>query len=126
MQMTRLFLALLILAAIAIAVTGCGPSGPDGPVRPLLDGDHAPDVLVEQREIARPPAIEGNRFLTGWTPWRSGGRVVLSPVAAEQTARLELVNLERAARTLVIDFHEVAPAGTRVKVRAGGCVRCSL
>jgi arylsulfatase A-like enzyme len=116
MQMTRLFLALLILAAVA----GCGPSGPVGPVQPLLDGDHAPDVLVERREITRPPATEGGRFLAGWTPWRAGGRVVLSPVAAGQTARLELVNLERAARTLVIDFHEGAPAGARVRVRAGG------
>ncbi len=119
MQTTRLLLALPILAAAA--VTGCGLSGPAGPVQPLLDGGHAPDVLVEQREIARPPATEGSRFLTGWTPWRAGGRVVLSPVAAGQTARLELVNLERAARTLVIDFHdgEGAPAGTRVRVRAG-------
>ena len=116
MQMTRLLLAPLILAAVA----GCGRSGPAGPVQPLLDGDHAPDVLVERREVARPPAVEGSRFLTGWTPWRAGGKVMLSPVAAGQTARLELVNLERAARTLVIDFHEGAPAGTRVRVRAGG------
>lgn len=116
MPMTRLSLILLALAAAA----GCGPSGPAGPVQPLLDGDHAPDVLVERREVARPPATEGSRFLTGWTPWRAGGRVVLSPVAAGQTARLEVVNLERAARTLVIDFHEGAPAGSRVRVRAGG------
>ena len=107
------FLILLILAVAA----GCGPSRP---VRPLLDGDHAPDVLVERREVARPPAPDGNRFLTGWTPGRRGGRIVLSPVAAEQKARLEVVNLERTRRTLVIDFHEGAPVGSRVRVRTGG------
>jgi arylsulfatase A-like enzyme len=116
MPKTRLPLALFLLAAAA----GCGPSEPSGPVRPLLDGEHAPDVLVERREVARPPDTGGSRFLTGWTPWRHGGRVVLSPEAAERTARLELVNLERKARTLVIDFHETAPAGTRVRVRVGG------
>jgi arylsulfatase A-like enzyme len=116
MPKTRLPLAFLILAALA----GCGPSGPSGPVRPLLDGGHTPDVLVERREVARPPDTGSSRFLTGWAPWRDGGRVVLSPVAAGQTARLEVVNLERKARTLVIDLHETAPAGTGVRVRMGG------
>jgi arylsulfatase A-like enzyme len=106
------FLLLLILAVAA----GCGPSGP---VRPLLDGHHAPDVLVEEQGLARPPATGGNRFLTGWMPGRRGGQVALAPVAAER-ARLEVVNLERRRRTLVIDFHEGAPAGTLVRVRAGG------
>lgn len=116
MPKTRLPLALLLLAAAA----ACGPSGPSTPVRPLLDGEHAPDVLVERREVARPPDTGGSRFLTGWAPWRDGGRVVLSPVAAGQVARLEVVNLERKARTLVIDLHGTAPAGTGVRVRMGG------
>ena len=109
--------SLLLILALA---AGCGPGRPSGPVRPLLDGDLAPDVLVERREVARPPATDGNRFLTGWTPWRAGGRIVLSPVAAGGRARLEVVNLERAARTLVIDFHDGAPAGTPVRVRMAG------
>ena len=112
----RLFRLLLILALAA----GCAPGRPAGPVRPLLDGDLAPDVLVERRDVARPPAIDGSRFLTGWTPWRAGGRIVLSPVAAGGRARLEVVNLERAARSLVIDFHDGAPAGTPVRVRMAG------
>jgi len=116
MPTIRPLLALLLLAAAA----GCGPDRPTGPVRPLLDGEHAPDVLVERQEIARPPAVDGSRFLTGWTPWRDGGQVVLSPVAAGERARLEVVNLERTARKLVIDFHGSAAAGTRVRVRAGG------
>lgn len=119
MLKTRLSLAFFLLAALA-AAAGCGPSAPSGPVRPLLDGEHAPDVLVERREVARPPDPGGNRFLTGWTPWRGGGRAVLSPAAAGQIARLELVNLERKARTLVIDFYGTAPAGTGVRVRMGG------
>jgi arylsulfatase A-like enzyme len=107
-----------VLLISGLSVGAC--SDPSGPVRPLLDGEHAPDVLVERRELARPPATEGSRFLTGWTPWRAGGRVVLSPLAG-QRARLEVVNLERTARTLVIDFHDpTAPAGSRVRVRAGG------
>ncbi|HYO13559.1 MAG TPA: sulfatase [Thermoanaerobaculia bacterium] len=113
MQPLRLSLLLLILAVTA----GCAPSRP---VRPLLDGDHAPDVLVERRELARPPATEGSRFLTGWTPRRQGERIVLSPVAAGRRARLEVVNLESRGRTLVIDLHEGAPVGTRVRVGTGG------
>jgi arylsulfatase A-like enzyme len=113
MPTMHLSLALLILAIAA----GCGPSRP---VRPLLDGEHAPDVLVEEREVARPPAAGGNRFLTGWMPGRRGGKIALTPVAPGQSSRLEVVNLERRGRTLVIDFHENAPAGTRVRVRAGG------
>ncbi len=45
---------------------------------------------------------------------------MLSPVTAGGRARLEVVNLERAARTLVIDFHDGAPAGTHVRVRVAG------
>jgi arylsulfatase A-like enzyme len=108
-----------ILLILALAA-GCAPNRPAGPVRPLLDGNLAPDVLVERREVARPPATDGSRFLTGWTPWRAGGRIVFSPVAAGRRSRLEVVNLERAARTLVIDFHDGAPAGTHVWVRMAG------
>lgn len=108
----RLSILLLILAS------GC--AGPSGPVRPLLDGEHAPDVLVEQREVARPPATGGNRFLSGWVPWRTEGRIVLSPATPGQSARLEVVNLERRPRTLVIDLHGSVPAGARVRVKAGG------
>lgn len=116
MPTPRLPLALLILAV----ASGCGSPGPSGPVRPLLDVDHAPDVLVEGREVARPPATSGSRFLTGWAPWRDGGKVVLSPAAAGRTARLEVVNLERKARTLVLDLHGTAPPGSRVRARVGG------
>jgi arylsulfatase A-like enzyme len=96
---------------------GCSgaPSIPTGPVRPLLDGDHAPDVLVERREIAWPPALEGGRFLTGWLAERRlGGRVLIG-----QAARLELVNLEKKDRTLAIDFAD-QPLQGKVRVRAGG------
>jgi arylsulfatase A-like enzyme len=103
---------------LILALAGC--SGPSGPVRPLLDGEHAPDVLVEQREVARPPATGGTRFLSGWVPWRAAGQVVLSPAAPGQSARLEVANLERRARTLVIDFHGSLPAGAQVRVKAGG------
>ncbi|HEX6904898.1 MAG TPA: sulfatase [Thermoanaerobaculia bacterium] len=117
MPKIRPFPALLILTALA----GCeGPRPLTGPVHPLLDGEHAPDVLVDGREVARPPATGGSRFLTGWTPWRDQGRIVLSPPGAGRSARLEVVNLVREARTLVLDFHESAEKGGRVRVRAGG------
>jgi arylsulfatase A-like enzyme len=85
----------------------------------LLDGDHAPDVLVERREVAWPPALEGGRFLTGWLGERrpDGLRVLIPPLDGP-SARLELVNLEGQDRTLAIDLAEESKG--RVRVRAGG------
>ncbi|HSS49122.1 MAG TPA: hypothetical protein VLX28_09255, partial [Thermoanaerobaculia bacterium] len=60
---------------------GCSGSVPKGPVHLLLDGNYAPDVLVARRTVAWPPALEGNRFLTGWFPERgAGGKALLPPV----------------------------------------------
>jgi arylsulfatase A-like enzyme len=97
------------------------PAVSPGLVRWLLDGDHAPDVLVERREIAWPPSLEGGRFLTGWFGMRraDGTRVLIPPLDG-QPARLELVNVEKQDRTLAIAFAGGgSPAGT-VQVRAGG------
>jgi arylsulfatase A-like enzyme len=102
---------------------GCSgaPSVPPGPVRPLIDGEHAPDVLVERREIAWPPSLDAGRFLTGWFAERRPGGTVLIPPLDGGTARLELVNLEKKDRTLAIDFaDETEPLQGKVKVRAGG------
>ncbi len=69
----------------------------------LLDGQHVPDVLTEQRRIAQPPSLGGNRFLTGWWPWQHEGRLVLSSPKPRARVRLEMVNLGGAPRTLLLD-----------------------
>lgn len=103
-----------LVLALLLGCSGT-PSIPSGPVRPLIDGDHAPDILVERREIAWPPSLDGGRFLTGWlAERRPGGRVLMG-----QAARLELVNLEGKDRTLAIDFAD-PPLQGKVRVRAGG------
>ena len=85
----------------------------------LLDGEHVPDVLTEQRRIAQPPSLGGNRFLNGWWPWQHEGRLVLSSPAHRARVRLEMVNLGGAPRTLLLDVLQAAP-GRRVRVWAAG------
>jgi hypothetical protein len=112
MKRSTLLLPLLLLAA-------CGPPQPSGEVRLLLDADHAPDVLTERKEVTNPPALGGNRFLSGWWPWKEGKTLVLSPITPQ--ARVQIVQLERRARTLVLDLlQEAATKGRKVRVRAEG------
>jgi arylsulfatase A-like enzyme len=72
--------------------------------RRLFASDLAPDLLVESRTLALPPDTGGNRFLSGWWPWRQGGpggTVVLAPLAG---ARVEIVQLAARPRTLALDL----------------------
>lgn len=103
-----LLLPLLLLGA-------CAPEKP-GEVRLLLDGEHAPDVLTERKEVSNPPALGGNRFLSGWWPWKEGKTLVLSPIT---TAQVQIVHLERRERTLVLDLLQAAE-GKKVRVQAEG------
>ncbi|HSN88725.1 MAG TPA: sulfatase-like hydrolase/transferase, partial [Thermoanaerobaculia bacterium] len=98
--------------------SGCARE--DDGVRLLLDGEHAPDVLTEQREVAVPPSLGGNRFLTGWWPWLEGEeRLVLSPFFPE--VRMEVVSLGPGRRSLVLDLlEEGASKGRVVRVKAAG------
>ncbi len=97
---------------------GCSGSVPKGPVHLLLDGNYAPDILVERRAIAWPPALEGNRFLTGWFPERgAGGRALVPPVDGGH-ALVEIVNVEQKDQRLALDLAD-SSEGT-VTVRAGG------
>jgi arylsulfatase A-like enzyme len=109
---------LLLPAALLLAVAACSrDSGRE--VRLLLDGNHAPDVLVEQREIALPPSLQGNRFVRGWWPWlHQGEQLVLTPLPDK--ARMEVVNLGEGRRTLALDLLQEAPEGRTVTVRAAG------
>jgi arylsulfatase A-like enzyme len=104
---------------LALALAGCGGDGEDpGSVRLLLDGEHAPDALIEEREIARPPALGGNRFLTGWWPSKKGTELLLRPESPR--ARLQVVNLGNTPRTLYLDLKEAPAAPGRVRVLAAG------
>lgn len=105
------------LAALAALVAGCAAPSTREVGRPLLDGDHLPDVLVEGRRLELPPAIGGNRFLTGWRPRREGGRMLLAPAAAR--ARLQIAQLGGDGRVLHLRLAGAVPAG-RVEVRAAG------
>jgi arylsulfatase A-like enzyme len=109
--------ALAVLLALLGAAACSRDSGRE--VRLLLDGNHAPDVLVEQREIALPPSLQGNRFVRGWWPWlHRGEHLVLTPLPGK--ARMEVVNLGQGRRTLALDLLQEAPEGRRVTVRAAG------
>ncbi|HET9228003.1 MAG TPA: hypothetical protein VFR31_15110, partial [Thermoanaerobaculia bacterium] len=105
----------LSLFLLAAALLSCGKE-PSGSVRLLIDGEHAPDALVEERVIGRPPALGGNRFLTGWWSSRKGKQILLTPQLPH--ARIQVVNLGKRERTLVIDLQEVLPGS--VKVKAAG------
>src|SRR5215216_6357849 len=96
----------LPLLSLLLLLGACGPAQPSGESRFLLDGDHAPDVLTERKEVSNPPALGGNRFLSGWWPWKEEGTLVLSPITPE--ARMEIVNLDRRKRTLVLDLLQEA------------------
>src|SRR4051812_17395542 len=112
---SALFRTPAVLLLSALAFTACERPEAAGPVRPLIGGGQALDVLTERQDIALPPALGGNRFLSGWWPWKDPqGKVVLTPNAPE--ARLEIVSLGRGARTLVLDLLE-GSAGGQVRVQ---------
>ena len=109
----------VFLLAGCLLAAGCGR---EPRARLLLDGNHAPDVLTEQRRIAYPPSLGGNRFLNGWWPWLRDDRLVLSPPARGARMRLEVVHLgggPRRPRRLILDLLEAVPDRT-VRVLAAG------
>jgi arylsulfatase A-like enzyme len=124
--MRKILPALFYPLLFVLLLTACERPGESvgGPVRPLIDGEHALDVLTEKKDLALPPALGGNRFLSGWWPWKSPqGQVVLSPTSTE--ARLEIVSLggdsqkPATPRTLVIGLLDEKTGG-QVRVRAAG------
>jgi arylsulfatase A-like enzyme len=114
----RRFGALALTGLLAAAcLSGC-MDAPAGERRPLLDGEQVPDVLTERRELAFPPALSGNRFLTGWFPWRDEARQL--SLVPQGAARIEIVHLAAEPRTLVLDLHDAPQPGKRVRVRTAG------
>src|SRR5690348_8579204 len=114
MRSPRLLLGSILLA---LAIAGCHREDP-GSVRLLLDGEHAADALVEDREIARPPALGGNRFLSGWWPSKKGKELLLRPEPPR--ARIQVVNLGSTARTLYLDLKQAPAGSSKVRVKAAG------
>ncbi len=112
-------LSAAFLLALTLGACGEGRSGDgSGPFQPLLDGEHAADALVESRQIARPPALGGNRFLSGWRPSKRGKEIVLRPLAPH--ARIQVVNLGDTPRTLFLDLQHPPSMPSRVHVTASG------
>jgi arylsulfatase A-like enzyme len=120
-MMKRSILPLFLLPGsllVSLLAGGCWPK-PAGQVQLLVDAEHAPDVLTERKDVANPPALGGNRFLSGWWPWKNEGTVVLSPITPQ--ARMEIVHLDPRERTLVLDLlQEAASQGKTVRVKAAG------
>ncbi len=108
---------LAAFAVITLLAAGCER---DGIVeRPLLDGHHEPDVLVERARLERPPANSGNRFVRGWHPWKVGDVDTLVPGVGD--AVVEIVHLKQRERRLTLRFAVFEPApGTRVEVCLNG------
>jgi arylsulfatase A-like enzyme len=93
-------------------------SPPAPPAVPLFDADHAPEVLVESRELALPPATGGNRFLAGWWPRRTAEGIRLAPDTAG--ARLEGVHLGTTPRRLRLGLVGDTAPGALLKVAVAG------
>lgn len=108
--------ALLLPCLLLICTAACRR---EPEVRFLLDGQHAPDVLTEQRRVASPPALGGNRFLNGWWPWLNEKQLVLSQPRPETRVRMEVVNLGGGERTLLLDLLREIPE-RNVRVWAAG------
>jgi arylsulfatase A-like enzyme len=110
-----------LLTAVGIAVACSGGAGDPGAERPLFDGAHQPDLLLEAKEIAWTPSTSGNRMLTGWWPWRRkpGAPLQLLPTAG--SGSFEITQLEDRPRRLILDL-SVAPeaVGRQVGVRVAG------
>ncbi len=109
-----------LAASATLACVGERPPAGGAGGDELFTAGLLPDLLVEEETIALPPALGGNRLLSGWWPDKIDGRPVVRP--AEDGARIELVQLVPRPRTLALEMRlgEVGAAGRAVRVRAAG------
>ena len=85
----------------------------------LLDEAAPLAFLVEANQLSPPPASQGDRFVSGWLPFRWHQRLRLLPGPA--SSRIEFVNLAAAPRTLELNFFELSqPQGASVRVVVEG------
>ena len=93
--------------------------------RPLMDGLHEPEVLVETPRLAWPPSMAANRFVRGWYPLSLEGESALVPGAGE--AVLEFVSLKHRKRQLTIRFSVFEPEpGLETRVCVNGAELASV
>ena len=90
---TRAFMVAKFSTALlwGLLLSSCGVPEPGNRLEPLLDSQHAPDILTEQRIVSLPPALDGNRFLVGWFPWQHESNPVL--VHHRECATIHIVNI---------------------------------
>ena len=86
---------LLLLSTLFLA---CGPGTEPDDLTPLVDGLHAPLILTESARLEMPPAYSGNRFVSGWWPWRRNRSLWQINVGDRQV--LEAVFLDGRERRL--------------------------
>ena len=87
-------------------------------VQPLVDSEHAADLLVEAEVLSRPTSVDQNRLLRGWRYLRGDGALRIAPVGAESV--IELSNLEPRPRTLILTVADKRrPDGAPIRARIG-------
>ena len=91
---------------------GCGTN--EETIRPLLDSDHASDVLVEHHVLSDPHSVDRNRLLRGWRILRHPGGPRWTPSGSESV--VEFVNVKNRPRSLEIRASMDDP-NTKARVR---------
>ena len=90
---------LIVLQALVLGA--CRQASEQHLTVPLLEAQSRPDILTEATLLDPPPSLGGNRFVSGWWPWKKDGQPVL--VTAKSTVRLEGVQLLNRERQLLLD-----------------------
>jgi len=109
---------LVVLVGLTLATCTCGRSPAHLTHLPLLDVEHAPDILVERELLEPPPSLGGNRFVRGWRGLLEHHQLQL--VLAPPEAVLEVVSLVHLPRQLTLSLPQAPPAGLQLEVTAGG------
>ena len=105
-----------LLYGSAILLTGCGSKVEA--TRPLVDSQHAADVLVERHVLSNARSFDQNRLLRGWRYVRGSGGPRLTPVGSESV--VELINLKPRPREMQISVPVSRPDfRPRVHARLG-------
>ena len=110
-----------MIPGVVGALAACaGPSRTELVDRPLLDGLHEPEVLVERSALELPPSLGPQRFLEGWLPW-PGNRGLAALVPRPEGASVELVQLQDRRRHLILRLQqERGDWDRRLEVAAAG------
>jgi len=109
----------LVASLLIVLFTACDNDSARTVVEPLVSSGRRPDILIESRQVAPPPAVDGNRFVSGWWPWKREGEVLL--VSVTPSPRLEGVRISDLSRRLVIDGEILkSPSNAWIEAVVGG------